>query len=288
MKFLLALAFVAACQAAVDVVTPVSEDQVTCDETSMILVGVAANFPRYVGGDLKLGECALHDDFAINADFNACKLDKMVQGDLVSFTGVLKSPDAAGVITRKKPISIVLKCVYNRKTAKTAGASVAPNLGEITGDLGQEGATIDLYLNLLDADNNVVASGNNLAVEVGEMVSAEVGGSNLAALGLNAYATNCFATPDSDPNNAIRWDLIRDNCPTDETFTVTGSGNGQMLEFESFSFTEDVTAQVFLHCDLIACSPDAGCGVCQGRKRRSIVYKNIMMKRRITREIDLL
>jgi len=287
MKFFLALAFVALCQAAVDVVVPVGEDQVACDETSMLLVGAKGNFPRYKGPELKLGSCALSDDFEVNADFNVCGLEKAVVGDLVSFTGVLASPEVVGIITRRKPISIVLKCSYNRKTAKTAGASVAPNLGEITGDLGQAGATIDLFLNLLDADNKVVASGNNLAVEVGEMVAAKVGGANLAALGLNAYATNCFATPDSDPNNAVKWDLIKDNCASDETFVVTKSGHGQLLEFESFSFTEDVTAQVFLHCDLIACAPDAGCGVCVARKRRSLVYKNILLKRRVTREIDL-
>lgn len=282
MYFCLALVLVAACQAAVDVPADVLTHQITCDETSIQFSGSQGNFPRYAGSDLSLGACALGDDFSVNADFNACGLSKSVVGNKVSFSGALTSAAPAGVITRRKPINILVGCEYDRVDAKTAGASVQPNLVPINGDLTQEGATIDLYLNLLDSAGAVVASGNNLAVEVGEEVTAVVGGTNLDALGLNAYATNCYATPSEDPNSAVRYDLIRDNCPDDATAQVAAKGNGQEISFESFSFTSDVSATVYLHCDLQACEAGAGCGVCENRKRRSIAYTKVMMSKLVT------
>jgi hypothetical protein len=275
MKFVVALAFLAVCQAKVDIPVAVTAAQVTCDETSITFAGAGSNFPRYAGGELTIGAgCALGDDFSVTADFNACGLVRSVNGDLVRFTGVLASAAPSGMITRRKPISLTIGCDYNRKTAKTAGASVAPVLGEIRGDLGQAGATVDLFLNLLDGEGEVVASGNDLQVEVAQEVTAVVGGANLGALGLNAYATSCYATPSSDAADATKYDLIKDNCMTDPTVEVASSGNGQSISFESFAFSSDVNAQVFLHCDLVACEPDAGCGVCASRKRRSLTFGN--------------
>jgi len=278
------LVLVAACQAAVDVPAGVLTHQITCDETSIKFAGDQGNFPRYAGADLSLGACALGDDFSVNADFNACGLLKVVAGNKVSFSGALVSVAPTSVITRRKPINILVGCEYDRVDKKTASASVQPNLVPIVGDISQDGATIDLYLNLLNGDGDVVASGNNLAVEVGEEVTAVVGGTNLDALGLNAYATNCYATPSEDPNSAVRYDLIRDNCPDDATAAVAASGNGQSISFESFSFTSDVSATVYLHCDLQACEAGAGCGVCESnRKRRSIAsFRKPMMSKFVT------
>lgn len=244
----------------------------TCDGTSVVFVGLADNFPNYAGSDLTLGTCVVGKDFKINADFKACNLAKIIEGNFISFVGILKSRPPTTLITRRRPISIKLKCTYNGKSSKTAGASVVPHLGEITGDFQQSGVTIDLYLNLLDSDGKAVSRGNDLEVQVGEVVLAEVGGPNLATLGMKAYATNCYATPDSNRYNALKWFLIRKNCVIDDTFKVTPSAHGQRLSFESFSFTDNVAAKVFLHCELIACPPDAGCGKCDNqRRRRSII-----------------
>lgn len=282
MKLLLVLAVVAFCQANENDFKEITAEQVTCDDTHVAFAGMQENFPRYAGGDMAFGGCTLNDQFSIVAAFMDCNLKKTIAGDMVTFSTVIASPAPSGTIWRKRIIEVAVTCTYDRRSAKTAASAIKPHLGEIVGSLGQDGNRIDLFLNLLDADNNVVASGNDLAVEVGDMISAEVGGKNLAALGLNAYATNCFATPVADASSALRWDLVKDGCKTDETYTVMSSGLGQKLEFESFTFTDDVNSHVYLHCDLVACAPDDGCGMCLNRKRRSLMMhksKSSMSKR---------
>jgi len=264
--------------------TPVSASQVTCSATSVIFAGTQENFPRYAGSELSLGSCALGDDFSIDADFNACGLLRATDGDLVVFSTTLLSPAPTGVITRRKPVKLSISCAYNRKTQDST-AAVQPILGEIVGDLSQTGATVDVALNLLDDSGAVVATGDSHAVAVGEIVNAEVTGPHLVALGLNAYATDCWVTSKNDPADTLRWDLITDNCPNpeDPTFSIAADGAGQKMNFEVFSFTQDVTSTLYLHCKIEACLPALGCGKCASanRRRRSINNFGLLVTKKV-------
>jgi len=57
----------------------------------------------------------------------------------------------------------------------------------------------------------------------------------------------------------------------DPTFVIRRFGNGQKLSFHTFAFVHDYSAKLFLHCDVIACLPQADCGECSnktgGKKR---------------------
>jgi len=247
--------------------------QVSCSATSIVFAGSADNFPRYAGAELKLGSCALGDDFGVDADVNACGLLRGTDGDLVTISTTLLSPKPKGIITRRKPVKLTVSCAYNRKT-QAVTAAVQPILGEIVGDLSQTGATVDVALNLLDDNGDVVATGDSHAVSVGEVVNAEVTGPHLAALGLNAFATDCWVTSKNDAADPLRWDLITGNCPNpeDPTFSIAADGAGQKMNFEVFSFTQDVTSTLYLHCKIETCLPALGCGKCasSSRRRRSI------------------
>jgi len=263
--------------------TAVDASQVTCSETSIVFAGTAANFPRYAGAELKLGGCALGDDFGVDADVNACGLVRGTDGDLVTISTTLLSPPATGVITRRKPVKLTVSCAYNRKTQGST-AAVQPILGEIVGDLSQTGATVDVALNLLDDTGAVVATGDSLPVSVGNEVTAQVTGPHLKALGLNAFATDCWVTSKNDPADTLRWNLITGNCPNpeDDTFSIAADGNGQLMRFEAFSFTADETATLYLHCEIEACLPALGCGKCStSRRRRSVRNARLLVSQEI-------
>jgi len=280
--------FVLAALVASTCATSIDESQVTCSATSLVFTGEQANFPRYVGSEISLGSCPLGVDFELDADFNACGLTKVVQGEFVTFSGQLVSATPTGVITRRKVVAFDLSCTYNRQAQKTAGAQVSPVVPIIAGDVTQVGDTVNLFLDLLDASGNVVASGNDLVVEVGKTVTAVVGGAQLEALGLNAYATSCYVTPDADAGNALQWLLLGDNCVKDQTFAIAGSGRGQKMSFESFAFNADVNAKLFLHCDLVACNPGDGCDECvPKRKRRAIPSDKAVVKKSVTRSMKV-
>jgi len=266
MKVFIALVALVASTYAIDV------SQVSCGATNLVYTGGQDDFPRFAGGEIKLGACVLGDDFYLDADYNVCGLTKTIDGDLIELKAQLVSDAPSGMITRRKVVAFSLSCTYNRKDQQMAGAQVTPVIPTITGDVTQVGDTVNLFLDLLDASGNVVASGNDLVVEVGKTVTAVVGGTQLEALGLNAYATSCYITPDADAGNALQWSLLEDNCAKDSTFAIAGKGRGQSMSFESFAFNADTNAKLYLHCDLKACNPSDGCGECSKRKRREAMF----------------
>jgi len=270
--------------------TDVDASQVSCSETSIVFSGAAENFPRYSGGELKLGDCALGDDFSLDADANACGLVKGTSGDLVTLSAALLSPPPKGVITRRKPVKLSVTCAYNRKTQDSA-AAIQPITIEILGDLSQIGATIDVSLNLLDGAGAIVKTGDSLAIPVGEPVSASVTGKHLVALGLKAVATDCWVTSKEDPADPTRWDLLQGNCvaPEEDTFSIAADGAGQVMSFEAFSFTSDVTSVLYLHCDIQACmAGNTKCGTCASSRRRRSLSLSSKRGRVMTRAIKVL
>ena len=52
------------------------------------------------------------------------------------------------------------------------------------------------------------------------------------------------------------------SCPVDDTVRIEQSGHGQEISFESFAFSRDTKQEIIVHCDIIACLPQEGCGVC--------------------------
>jgi hypothetical protein len=217
----------------------------------------------------------LGDDFSLDADANACGLVKGTSGDLVTLSAALLSPPPKGVITRRKPVKLSVTCAYNRKTQDSA-AAIQPITIEILGDLSQIGATIDVSLNLLDDAGAIVKTGDSLAIPVGEPVFASVTGKHLVALGLKAVATDCWVTSKEDPADPTRWNLLQGNCvaPEEDTFSIAADGAGQVMSFEAFSFTSDVTSVLYLHCKIETCmAGNTACGTCaSSRRRRSLSH----------------
>jgi len=258
-----------------------SDSDLTCTETTFALTGTQADYPDYNGGEIAVGTCFLDSNFGLPATaFAACGLTKSVKGNVISYKGSIESPAPTGIITRKKTVMYTLTCSFDTATGTTATASIVPRLEEITGAVSQEGGAIDMSLNLLDANGNVVASGDSLKVDVGVNVDAQVVGSNLGALGLKAYAKTCFVTPSASRDDAVKYTMLQDYCTKDSTLKVAADGDGQKLSFTSFVFSANTKAPVYLHCDLVACE-GVECGVCAGapkRRRRSMMAHTMMRK----------
>jgi len=262
-----------------------SDSDLTCTETTFALSGTQADYPDYDGGEISVGSCSLGADFGLAASaFADCGLARSVSGGVITYSGSISSPAPTGIITRRKPVAYTLSCSFDTAAGTTASASIKPKLGEVTGDLSQQGGEIDMSLNLLDGEGKVVASGDTLKVDVGVNVDAQVVGSNLGSLGLKAYAKTCFVTPSAKRDDAIKYTMLQDYCPKDSTLKVAADGSGQKLSFTSFVFSANPKASVFLHCDLVACEGD-DCGKCAPepkRRRRFAHFAHYMMHKMMT------
>lgn len=89
----------------------------------------------------------------------------------------------------------------------------------------------------------------------------------------------CWATPSADPEDAVSYAFLSDFCGESEevhdfeSLEVFSNGESQNGRFslESFAFTNDLNASIYLHCDVRVCdSLNETCTkTCDERKRRS-------------------
>ncbi|KAK7912505.1 hypothetical protein WMY93_012716 [Mugilogobius chulae] len=83
---------------------------------------------------------------------------------------------------------------------------------------------------------------------------------------------NCYGTYTSNPNDPMRYYLIRNKCPTDsQQVSVVESGTSFQARFVALFFVpQGQYRPVYLHCHLSLCSPGPCVPVCSGRARRSV------------------
>ncbi|KAI4894713.1 hypothetical protein NFI96_034358, partial [Prochilodus magdalenae] len=72
---------------------------------------------------------------------------------------------------------------------------------------------------------------------------------------------NCWATPDQNSENPIRWNLIEHDCPNHHDLTVKVLENGESLSarfsFRMFTFTK-MSDTIYLHCKTNLCLRKGG------------------------------
>lgn len=83
--------------------------------------------------------------------------------------------------------------------------------------------------------------------------------------------TACWATPNSDPSDSPRFDLMSNSCPIRSWFNIISSDNGLSesirFKFRSFRFPNQMS--FFLHCEVYLChSTEMNCIQSCDRRRR--------------------
>ncbi|XP_075913412.1 IgGFc-binding protein-like [Petromyzon marinus] len=96
-------------------------------------------------------------------------------------------------------------------------------------------------------------------------------------LSVTLFTENCFATPSGDPQDPIRYDLVKNGCVLDSTWKSYSSFlKKNQFSFVAFAFVGEFK-QVFLHCDVLVCKAGQAGTRCQqgcvnsARRRRSAV-----------------
>merc|ERR1739838_725568 len=96
---------------------------------------------------------------------------------------------------------------------------------------------------------------------MGDLVYVGVVGSNF---GNSEYVVNvqdCWVTPDNDPTNTVRYDVITSGCAdaadSDNIEVLeNGTSNQGRFSFASFEFLNQADAALYGHCDVAICDPN--------------------------------
>ncbi|CAG5104283.1 Oidioi.mRNA.OKI2018_I69.chr1.g1178.t1.cds [Oikopleura dioica] len=119
-------------------------------------------------------------------------------------------------------------------------------------------------------------------VTVPDPVHLAVHVDNQSSLNIVTQLVNCWATPDNNADNPIRFPFIENSCGLDselyeyETLEVLANGEATSARFaiDSFLFDASEESPVFFHCEVRLCDADIencvpDCSTDAGRKRRS-------------------
>ena len=55
-------------------------------------------------------------------------------------------------------------------------------------------------------------AGSDFAVQVPDHINIGIVGTNFADTGYNVVAENCWMTPDNNPDNVVRYDILLNGC----------------------------------------------------------------------------
>jgi len=101
-------------------------------------------------------------------------------------------------------------------------------------------------------------------VTVPDPVHVAVHVNNQSSLNIVTQLNNCWATPDNNPDNPIRYPFIEDFCGLDtelyeyETLDVLANGVSTSARFaiDSFIFDAAEDSSVYFHCEVRLCDSD--------------------------------
>jgi len=217
--------------------------------------------------------------FALTTPLTGCSTTSRQTPTVVVYSNaVMEIPVAAkDVVTRVREIEIDFSCFYSRYGVVSSVGWKPNNRKLVFSDKGRGNFT--LILNLFP-DGGFVGPCRKVDFPVGVMLRKrlffEVSVvSNDKQLSIRGDL--CFATPTRDWTNPLKYEFIKNGCPSDVTvqYHSAPSVNAQRFSLEAFKFIADHPF-VFVHCHVIICNttdPGSQCAKsCPsgGRGRREV------------------
>ncbi|XP_044160445.1 uromodulin-like [Bufo gargarizans] len=182
--------------------------------------------------------------------------------------------ESMGLITRDQELVATLSCAYPLDMIISLNTAVNPIFSSTNisvGGTGQLTAYMALYQDssyLTPHEGSQVVLSSKSMLYLGVFV---VGGD---ASQYVVVMKNCYATPSADPNDAMKYYIIKDSCPNKQDSTISVPENGVSrkgrLSLQLFKFVGNYN-YVYIHCALSLCDVTAGTCVpsCSGIRSRS-------------------
>ncbi|XP_048869418.1 alpha-tectorin-like [Brienomyrus brachyistius] len=188
------------------------------------------------------------------------------------------------IISRERRLVLQFYCAYPIEKSLSMPIGFHPLesvLDKILpGGIGEYRVQMTPFLDA-DFEKPVTAPSLNLPLNQRLFVGVEVIGMDERQI--STVIDSCWATPDADQFNPIRWDLISHECPNPEDGTVVINQNGvsttSKFSFSVFAFNSN-SSMVYLHCQIHLCiKTQCNCAtLCypryNARRRRSIEVRD--------------
>uniref|UniRef100_A0A8C6PMK8 ZP domain-containing protein n=1 Tax=Nothobranchius furzeri TaxID=105023 RepID=A0A8C6PMK8_NOTFU len=156
---------------------------------------------------------------------------------LIYENGIFNDVDTQrGIISRERDLQLHFSCVYSLTQAVSMNVQI--------------NALESLLISVLTCFVMYIKP-----VEVVDVFYVEVRTEGVDQHQISTVIDSCWATPDTNANNPIHWDLIISECPNPADGTVKLIQNGvstvARFSFKMFTFTN--SDEIYLHCNIHLC-----------------------------------
>jgi len=216
--------------------------------------------------------------FKIDRSFSDCKTEKGTTADgkatyknaIQGFSGI-----NTGIITRRKELFVEFGCEFE------VDLTVSANIGQVGSQsyvVNLETATgnFDVTMAVYEDSSFTKVAAAEHSITVPDLVYVGVVGSNFGNSGYVVSVQDCWVTPDNDPTNTVRYNVITSGCAdaahADNIAVLeNGTTNQGRFSFASFEFLNQADAALYGHCDVAICDPatETCAPTCSSRKRRN-------------------
>ncbi|XP_013881858.1 alpha-tectorin [Austrofundulus limnaeus] len=214
---------------------------------------------------------------------NTCGAEVTTNGSQTTYKNTIMTQNSSDVITYYDQVYIDFSCYQSQPEMKLVAFRIKDSsvVQHITSADFNYTVTMKAYS---DA-GRTQSLDSNTDVSLNQKIWVELKTSGLDANMIAVVTDSCWATSQSSPRSAPRYDLVKNGCanPSDQTVQVTGNGMGtsNYFSFHMFQFSGS-TSEVYLHCQLQLCLkqekncvPNCTSG---GNKRRRYARSNFEHK----------
>merc|ERR1711892_1253199 len=219
--------------------------------------------------------------FKIDRSFSDCRTEKgtdetsgkaTYKNAIQGFSGI-----NTGIITRRKEIFVEFGCEFE------VDLTVSINIGQVGAQsyvVNLETATgsFEVTMAVYEDSSYTKVAASDHSITVPDLVYVGVVGNNFGSSGYVIQTQECWVTPDSNPDNTIRYDVITNGCADAndaDNIVVIENGTSEQgrFSFASFEFLNQAEAALHGHCNVVVCDPsvDTCEPTCSSRKRRNDV-----------------
>jgi len=171
-----------------------------------------------------------------------------------------------GMITRMPELTIPFSCYYT-KEGVTSTYGIIPRKLKMTMDGGDATTEFTLEISVFKDKDYLLPFGVRdfpLKVTLNKPLFIQLAVDSPDTR-LQLREEKCYATPTQNPDDDMKYDIIRDSCPVDSTVTYYSAPRGtRRFSFDTFQFSGDYGTFVYLHCNLVVCNaskPTSRCSV---------------------------
>ncbi|XP_075687673.1 uromodulin-like [Rhinoderma darwinii] len=169
--------------------------------------------------------------------------------------------ESTGLIVRNEELAVIMSCAYVLDMMISLNIAVNPIFSSTNisvGGTGQFTANMALYQDssyVTPYEGSAVVLSSKSLLYVGVFVQ---GGDSSQYV---VIMKNCYATPTSNPYDAVKYYIVKDSCPNKQDSTISVLENGVSrkgrLSLQVFKFVGNYNS-VYIHCAVSLCDVTAG------------------------------